>query len=91
MELKRALAHEPNHPTQSHINALIVFNFFSLEGYHVADAFDIPCVCASPHLVPYKAPSFMISQIEKLMLEIGACEVSMSEVCCFLAWFPNKK
>lgn len=44
-------AHEPA------CKALLVFNLFGLEAYHVAEALSIPCMVASPCLVPYSAPS----------------------------------
>ncbi|CAL9102025.1 unnamed protein product [Musa textilis] len=35
----------------------IVINFFALEGWHLAEMFQIRCVIASPYVVPYSAPS----------------------------------
>lgn len=36
---------------------LIVFNLFSLEGLHIAEALRVPCVAVSPCLVPSAMPS----------------------------------
>lgn len=36
---------------------LIVFNLFALEGFHLAEALGLPCLAASPCLVPYAPPA----------------------------------
>ncbi|CAA0839037.1 UDP-Glycosyltransferase superfamily protein [Striga hermonthica] len=36
---------------------LIIINFFALEGWSLAELFDIRCVVAAPYVVPYSAPS----------------------------------
>ncbi|GAB4815972.1 hypothetical protein N2152v2_003018 [Parachlorella kessleri] len=36
---------------------LILFNLFALEGFHIAEALGVPCVAASPCLVPYAMPA----------------------------------
>jgi len=35
---------------------LIIFNLFALEGFHIAEALGLPCLAASPCLVPYAPP-----------------------------------
>ncbi|EFN56472.1 hypothetical protein CHLNCDRAFT_145146 [Chlorella variabilis] len=37
--------------------ALILFNVFALEGFHIAEALGVPCLAASPCLVPYAMPA----------------------------------
>ncbi|KAL3638156.1 hypothetical protein CASFOL_018026 [Castilleja foliolosa] len=36
---------------------LIIMNFFALEGWSLAELFNIQCVVAAPYVVPYSAPS----------------------------------
>lgn len=36
---------------------LLVFNLFALEGFHVAEHLGVPCLAASPYLIPYAPPS----------------------------------
>lgn len=36
---------------------LIVFNLFSLEGFHIAEGQGVPCLAASPCLPPYGPPA----------------------------------
>ncbi|KAL6630050.1 hypothetical protein ACP70R_029815 [Stipagrostis hirtigluma subsp. patula] len=35
----------------------IVINFFALEGWHLAELFQVKCITAAPYLVPYSAPT----------------------------------
>lgn len=35
----------------------IAINFFALEGWHLAEFFQVPCVVTAPYVVPYSAPS----------------------------------
>ncbi|KAF8769719.1 hypothetical protein HU200_006328 [Digitaria exilis] len=35
----------------------IVINFFALEGWHLAELFQVKCIIAAPYFVPYSAPS----------------------------------
>ncbi|XP_072959879.1 sterol 3-beta-glucosyltransferase UGT80B1 isoform X7 [Typha angustifolia] len=35
----------------------IAINFFALEGWHLAELFQVECVITAPYLVPYSAPS----------------------------------
>ncbi|KAL4436583.1 hypothetical protein ABPG75_003722 [Micractinium tetrahymenae] len=37
--------------------ALLIFNLFALEAFHLAEALRIPCLAASPCLVPYAPPA----------------------------------
>ncbi|MCO5567423.1 hypothetical protein L7F22_021114 [Adiantum nelumboides] len=34
----------------------IVINFFALEGWHLAEAYQVPCAVAAPYVMPYSAP-----------------------------------
>ncbi|KAL2651411.1 hypothetical protein R1flu_019539 [Riccia fluitans] len=36
---------------------LIIFNFFALEGWHLAELYRVPCAVAAPYVVPYSAPA----------------------------------
>ena len=36
---------------------LVVFNLFSLGGYHIAEMLGVPCIAISPCLVPYTPPA----------------------------------
>ncbi|KAL8520999.1 hypothetical protein ACS0TY_011518 [Phlomoides rotata] len=36
---------------------LIIINFFALEGWSLAELFNVRCVVAAPYVVPYSAPS----------------------------------
>ncbi|CAH1424284.1 unnamed protein product [Lactuca virosa] len=36
---------------------LVIINFFALEGWSLAEVFDVRCVVAAPYVVPYSAPS----------------------------------
>ncbi|CAM6083733.1 unnamed protein product [Calypogeia fissa] len=35
----------------------ILFNFFALEGWHLAELYQVPCAVAAPYVVPYSAPA----------------------------------
>lgn len=37
--------------------AIMVFNLFALEAYHIAERLGIPCAAASPYLIPYASPT----------------------------------
>ncbi|GAQ87097.1 UDP-Glycosyltransferase superfamily protein [Klebsormidium nitens] len=37
--------------------AMLVFNLFALEAYHIAERLGIPCSAASPYLIPYAPPA----------------------------------
>lgn len=34
----------------------IIINFFALEGWHLAEFYQVPCAVAAPYVVPYSAP-----------------------------------
>ena len=38
-------------------DALLVFNLFALEGFHIAEALAVPCAAVSPCLVPSAPPA----------------------------------
>ncbi|KAJ3692040.1 hypothetical protein LUZ60_012390 [Juncus effusus] len=40
----------------------IAINFFALEGWHLAELFQVRCIITAPYLVPYSAPSSFESQ-----------------------------
>lgn len=42
---------------QHHLLILLVFNLFALEALHIAECLCVPCLAASPCLVPYTFPS----------------------------------
>ncbi|KAF6248879.1 hypothetical protein COO60DRAFT_1020102 [Scenedesmus sp. NREL 46B-D3] len=42
---------------QQQQQCLIIFNLFALEGYHIAEALQLPCLVAQPYLIPYSMPA----------------------------------
>ncbi|XP_075476109.1 uncharacterized protein LOC142517648 isoform X11 [Primulina tabacum] len=44
---------------------LIIINFFALEGWSLAELFQVHCVVAAPYVVPYSAPSSFERQFQK--------------------------
>ncbi|KAM0873552.1 hypothetical protein ACQ4PT_037991 [Festuca glaucescens] len=43
----------------------IVINFFALEGWHLAELFQVKCIIAAPYFVPYSAPTSFESQFKQ--------------------------
>uniref|UniRef100_A0ACD5YQ46 Uncharacterized protein n=1 Tax=Avena sativa TaxID=4498 RepID=A0ACD5YQ46_AVESA len=43
----------------------IVINFFALEGWHLAELFQVKCIIAAPYFVPYSAPASFESQFKQ--------------------------
>ncbi|AQK70615.1 UDP-Glycosyltransferase superfamily protein [Zea mays] len=43
----------------------IVINFFALEGWHLAELFQVKCVIAAPYFVPYSAPTSFKRQFKQ--------------------------
>ncbi|CAD6251452.1 unnamed protein product [Miscanthus lutarioriparius] len=43
----------------------IVINFFALEGWHLAELFQVKCVIAAPYFVPYSAPTSFERQFKQ--------------------------
>ena len=44
---------------------LIIFNLFSMEALHIAEALEVPCLAISPTLVPYTFPTSFPRQFQK--------------------------
>ncbi|KAL2477519.1 UDP-Glycosyltransferase superfamily protein [Forsythia ovata] len=44
---------------------VIIINFFALEGWSLAELFNVRCVVAAPYVVPYSAPSSFERQFRK--------------------------
>lgn len=42
---------------QQQFQRLIILNMFALEGYHIAETLQVPCMVAQPYLIPYTLPS----------------------------------
>ncbi|KAG0465466.1 hypothetical protein HPP92_019630 [Vanilla planifolia] len=61
----------------------VVINFFALEGWNLAELYQIQCVVASPYVVPYSAPSLFESCFKKEipLLHKYFHETSANEVC----------
>ncbi len=38
-------------------NALVIFNLFALEAFHISEALQVPCVAAAPYAIPYTMPA----------------------------------
>eukprot|EP00803_Ostreobium_quekettii_P002354 evm.model.scf_1228.2 EVM.evm.TU.scf_1228.2 scf_1228:18346-22669(-) len=55
----------------------IVFNLFCLEAYHIAEALGVPCIAASPYIVPYKMPERLrrALEVEREDLGVGTREI----------------
>lgn len=51
--------------TKQPTRALIVFNLFALEGFHLAEALGVPCLAVSPCLVPYSPPAAFARRFKK--------------------------
>ncbi|CAN8252215.1 unnamed protein product [Cochlearia groenlandica] len=49
---------------------LVVINFFALEGWSLAELFEIRCVVAAPYVVPYSPPSGFERQFKKELPEL---------------------
>ncbi|ESQ32013.1 hypothetical protein EUTSA_v10004004mg [Eutrema salsugineum] len=49
---------------------LVVINFFALEGWSLAELFEIRCVVAAPYVVPYSPPSGFERQFRKELPEL---------------------
>ncbi|XP_014755473.1 sterol 3-beta-glucosyltransferase UGT80B1 isoform X3 [Brachypodium distachyon] len=43
----------------------IVINFFALEGWHLAELFQVKCIIAAPYFVPYSAPTSFERQFKQ--------------------------
>uniref|UniRef100_A0A0E0CHJ0 Erythromycin biosynthesis protein CIII-like C-terminal domain-containing protein n=1 Tax=Oryza meridionalis TaxID=40149 RepID=A0A0E0CHJ0_9ORYZ len=43
----------------------IVINFFALEGWHLAELFQVKCIIAAPYFVPYSAPASFERQFKQ--------------------------
>ncbi|KAJ4808683.1 Sterol 3-beta-glucosyltransferase [Rhynchospora pubera] len=43
----------------------IAINFFALEGWHLAELFQVHCIVTAPYVVPYSAPSSFEYQFKK--------------------------
>lgn len=61
----------------------IAINFFALEGWHLSEFFQVPCVVTAPYVVPYSAPSTFERrfQIAQPLLYKRLQEVSPKKVC----------
>ncbi|XP_031124577.1 sterol 3-beta-glucosyltransferase UGT80B1 isoform X2 [Ipomoea triloba] len=46
-------------------NDLIAINFFALEGWSLAELFNVRCVVAAPYVVPYSAPASFERQFKR--------------------------
>ncbi|CAN6455949.1 unnamed protein product [Victoria cruziana] len=51
----------------------IVINFFALEGWHLAELFQVPCVVTAPYVVPYSMPSSYESQFKNELPLLFRC------------------
>ncbi|KAM0902765.1 hypothetical protein ACQ4PT_019057 [Festuca glaucescens] len=52
-----------NNPSSD--SEFIVINFFALEGWHLAELFQVKCIIAAPYFVPYSAPTSFESQFKQ--------------------------
>lgn len=56
---------DPGTDTKQPMRALIIFNLFALEGFHLAEALGVPCLAISPCLVPYSPPASFARRFRK--------------------------
>lgn len=47
----------PRQAGEQPLRAMVLFNLFALEAYHVAEALQLPCAVAAPYAMPYRCPS----------------------------------
>ena len=52
--------------------ALLVLNLFALGAWHVAEAFGLTCVVASPCLIPYAPPAHFAADFQSALPELYA-------------------
>jgi len=44
----------------------VIFNFFALEGWHLAELYRVPCAVVAPYVVPYSAPTSFERQFRSM-------------------------
>jgi hypothetical protein len=52
--------------------ALLVFNLFALEGWHLAERLGVPAVAAAPYVVPYTLPAAFSVAFERALPQLAA-------------------
>ncbi|KAI3770330.1 hypothetical protein L6452_01458 [Arctium lappa] len=63
---------------------LVIINFFALEGWSLAELFNVRCVVAAPYVVPYSAPSSFERKFrEELPLLYDYLQAAPSEKICW--------
>ncbi|PWA86634.1 UDP-glucuronosyl/UDP-glucosyltransferase [Artemisia annua] len=63
---------------------LVIMNFFSLEGWSLAELFNVRCVIAAPYVVPYSAPSSFEQKFsEELPLLYDFLQEASSDKICW--------
>lgn len=63
---------------------LVIINFFALEGWSLAELFNVRCVIAAPYVVPYSAPSsFERKFSEELPLLYDFLQEASSDKICW--------
>ncbi|PWA75463.1 UDP-glucuronosyl/UDP-glucosyltransferase [Artemisia annua] len=63
---------------------LVIINFFPLEGWSLAELFNVRCVIAAPYIVPYSAPSsFERKFSEELPLLYDFLQEASSDKICW--------
>lgn len=63
---------------------VVIINFFALEGWSLAELFNVRCVVAAPYVVPYSAPSSFERKFrEELPLLYDYLQAAPSEKICW--------
>lgn len=53
-------------------SAVVVFNLFALEAYHLAESLRLPAVAAAPYAIPYSAPRGFARQLSRELPDLHA-------------------
>ena len=73
--------HDDEKPAAPFGPKIIVFNLFSLEAYHIAEALGVSCVAASPYIIPYRLQERMRTALLRIADREEHSEGSKMEFC----------
>ncbi len=69
----------PRQAGEQPLRAMVLFNLFALEAYHVAEALQLPCAVAAPYTMPYSCPSAFIRSFATELPELHAALVAAQQ------------